>query len=135
MKKIKVLILLITIIILSGCSKKLTCTYQSDIDNNKAVIEFKDEKIISLKEENKKTFDSLDAHIDLYNEEQLETYKILDNIEGVTYDVKEKKNDVITTINVDYNIYNLNNNLIKINKEMTRDQVINIYQSLGYSCK
>lgn len=135
MKKIKVIILLIGIIILSGCSKKLTCTYQSETDNNKIVINFKEDKVISVKEENKKTFDSLDAHIDLYNEEQIETYKVLDNINGVTYDVKEKKNDVITTVNVDYEIYNSNNNLIKINKDMTYDNIINLYQSNGYSCK
>lgn len=89
MKKI---IILIIVLICSGCGKKLTCTYKEDYDDikidNKIVFNFKDNTyneldvmVFNSNESAKDYYNDISDYIEIYNLE-LSDNKIISNISG-----------------------------------------------------
>ena len=136
----KILIIAIIILItLTGCNtNKLECTKEQNSATIKINATFNKENnnIETLKFNQKTIYDKFNAYIDLHYYELKESYSSLDNINGITYDVKENKNDITINLNVDYNkLPNINNILIPIDKnsniEIAKQKLINN----GYTCK
>lgn len=139
MKRIKVVVLfLVTLLLITGCSSNsLKCTKEENNKTSKITVTFnKNNSIKTLNLIEKITYDKLDAHIDLEYYELKEKYSILDNLNGVTYKIKENKNDITITLNVDYTLLeNDNYSLITISKNTDKTTTETNLNSIGYTCK
>ena len=136
MKNIKFVFVILIVFLFSGCSQTLTCTYNSDTENNIVKINFIDDKVAKINVEEVKTYDENDAYVEMFYYEQLNKYNFLEDIDGVKYDIKEKKSTVTTKIEIDFTkIDNLDNKNIKVNNQTSSSDAKNIYGYLGYECK
>ena len=112
MKKI---ILLVVLLLICGCSKKLTCTYEQEYEdisiNNKIVFNFKDntfkqEDVMVFKDSASASsyFKDIDAYIEEYNL-VLEQNKIISHLDG------------------------------QIKLEGTKEEIKQQYETYDYTCK
>ena len=137
--KIKTIIIAsLIILVLTGCSNnKLKCTQKSNSTTTNIIATFsKEGKINTLEFDRKTIYDKFDAYIDIHYYDLKEQYTSLDNIKGITYEVKENKNDITTKLNINYNeLPNIDNRLIPIKRnetiEIAKEKLINE----GYICK
>lgn len=136
-KNYKLLLLFLLILATCGCGNKLICTKETTGEINHLNITFKKAKPENLKWQRTIIFASDDAYIDMSYLELQEYYSQLDNIQGLTYEVKEKdKNDrIIVTIDIDFNIYKENNTFsLPISLDNLKTNKTNLENS-GYKCK
>lgn len=112
MKKI---ILVVLVLLVCGCSKKLTCTYEveyEDIEiNNKIIFNFKDN-----------TYEQKDVMIFEDEEDALKYFK----------DVEEYKKEYNLVLEKNKIISNLNG---EIKLDPTREELKKQYESYNYKCK
>ena len=136
MKRVFKIILIISIgCILSGCSSnQLKCTKTLDNESYNLIVYFSNNKPVTATYEIKYSYDSYDAYIDMKLLELEEEYAKYNNISGLTYEIKEKDNDLYAYFKINYNLYQES----ELNLPVIKDNKINNRTNLelnGYKCK
>jgi len=112
MKKI---ILLVVLLLICGCSKNLTCTYEQEYEdisiNNKIVFNFKDN---TYKQEDIMVFKDEDSALEYYNDVE----EFIDE-----YNLVLQKNKIISELSGD------------IKLDATEEEIKEQYESYDYKCK
>lgn len=139
MKKINYIILILTLIFLTGCEKTtLKCTRKKDNKEDTIILKFDKENttIKNMDFDEKIVYNKLDAHIDLDYYDIKDTYTTFDNLKGITYEVNKNQNDIKIKLNIDFTLTDDDNiPLFTISKNMTKnDAKINL-ENQGYTCK
>lgn len=102
-------------LLVCGCSKKLTCTYELDYEdieiNNKIIFNFKDN---TYKQKDIMTFENEEAATDYFKD--VEEYK-------EEYNLVLEKNKIISNLNGE------------IKLDATREELKKQYESYDYKCK
>ena len=127
----KVLVLLIMLLILTGCTNTLKCNIKIDDYSAKVKIKFKNKKPFSYKFKDIMEFDLLDENINWYYNLKNEEYKSFENYSNI----KKGKDYVSTKINYKFNDNKISDNLLLINKNDKRVEILQKIESLGYKCK
>ena len=111
----KNIILLILVLLVCGCSKKLTCTYEIDYEDvkisNKTVFNFKDN-----------TYEQKDVMLFLDNESASNYYKDIEEYKD-EYNLVLEKNKIISELNGE------------IKLDATKEEIKEQYESYDYKCK
>lgn len=134
MKNIKILLLILIPIILTGCNNTLNCNIKTDNYTSNIKVKFKNNKPIIYKFKDKMFFSKSSINQKDYYKEKYNKYNLL--ILNKNMKLKNKNNYISTKIN-----YNFNKNKIKqennllIQRNYTRKQTLKKIKSLGYTCK
>lgn len=147
MKKLKLLVLVLAVILLTGCDKKMTCTSTSKQSsytieskyeitaNGENVKQVKVTETITSKE--KKKLEDFEKQFKNQYEYNKKTYG------GYTYKVTNSNGKVVSTVTIDYNKFDIKK-FIKDNAAMksytkndkfTLSGAKKLYESTGATCK
>ncbi len=132
-----IIMIILLILITSGCSKSLNCTKENKDKEETLKITFVNNKPSTLKWNITFLFSNTDAYIDMSYLEKEQNYSNFDNIEGIKYTLKkqEHKNNIILDVLVDYSIYN-NDSIIEIPVIINSLENNKTYlENQGYICK
>lgn len=135
MKRIKIVLLLLAPLLLTGCASTLKCEIETSNYNSKVKIKFKEDKPLTYKYKDKMIFtNNLSTDSELYYHTQYSKYSYL-----ITEDIAKVTN-FANKVSVDIN-YNYNENqsqyenLLLITRNDTIKEATKKIENLGYKCK
>ena len=134
MKKIKILLLILITIILTGCTNTLKCNIKTDNYTSNIKVKFKNNKPIIYKFKDKMYFSKSPIDKKEYYKEKYDKYNLL--ILNNNMNLNNKKSYISTKINYNFNKNNIKQeNKLLIKRNYTRKQTLKKIKSLGYTCK
>lgn len=132
--KSKYILLLLIVVLLTGCGNKLKCEIKTNNYNSKLVVAYKSEKPSSYKFEDKMTF-SVDApEAELYYHSKYEEYNTL--LTEKYASIKNRYDGVSMDIKYDFTKdKSAQENILLVQRDDTKEQAKSKLESLGYKCK
>lgn len=136
MKK-KLLILVIFVFLLCGCSNTLVCKKETEKEISKVKIKFKHDMPISLDWKRTLVYQDGDALIELNYYEEKNYYSKYDYTEGFTYEIdkKDRKGKIVINVDVDYSKYDISTDVKLPSIYIDRKQNKFYLENNGYKCK
>lgn len=134
MKRIKILLLLIVPILLTGCANTLKCEIETNNYTSKIKIKFENEEPTIYKFEDKMLFDADTTDTELYYHSKYTEYNDLINSKHAT--IRNHPDNV--TIKIDYNFKENKaegENKLLIKRTDTMKEATKKIESSGYICK
>lgn len=135
--KNKLLIIPILILLLCGCSNKLTCTKKTDHEISKVSLKFKSNVPTSLNWEQKLSYDAGDALIEIDYLDKKENLDKFNNVAGVKYKItkKDRQDKILINVNIDYSLYDISNDLELPVLYSDKTSNKSFLENNGYICK
>ena len=134
MKRIKMLLILIIPIFLTGCSETLKCTIETNNYSSEIKIKFKDDKPTTYKYKDVMSFSATQTDSEIYYHSKYDQYSIL--ISDKYANLRDKANGVYLKINYDFTKDKSNGeNTLLISRNDTQKIALQKIKSSGYTCK
>ena len=134
MKKLKILLLILISIILTGCTNTINCNIKTDNYTSNIKVKFKNNKPIIYKFKDKMTFSKTSLNKEKYYKNKYNKYSNL--ILHKNMKIKTKKNYISTRIKYNFKKnYTKQENKLLIKRDYTKKQTLKKIKSLGYICK
>lgn len=134
MKRIKMILILMIPLLLTGCSSTLKCTIETNNYNSKVKIKFKDDKPITYKYKDEMKFSPTSADAEIYYHTK---YSELSNlISSRNAHIGNNKASITIKVNYDFTKDKSDGegNLL-INRNDTKKEAIKKIESSGFTCK
>ena len=134
MKKIKILLLILISIILTGCTNTLNCSIKTDNYTSSIKVKFKNNKPVTYQFKDKMNFSKSPINKKEYYKEKYNKYNNL--ISNKNMKLKNKKNYISTKLNYNFNKRKIRQeSTLLIKRNYTKKQTLKIIKKLGYICK
>lgn len=134
MKKIKILLLLLVPVLLTGCANTLKCNIETNNYNSTIKIKFKDDKPTTYKYKDEMKFSTNSTEGEFYYHSKYNEYSIL--ISEKYAQLKNNQENISTKINYDFTKDNSKGeNKLLINRKDTIKSATKKIESSGYKCK
>ncbi|MGM9878475.1 MAG: hypothetical protein ACI31R_00370 [Bacilli bacterium] len=134
MKRIKILLLITTLFLLTGCSNTLKCTIETSNYNSSIKINFKDDKPTKYKYKDEMKFSADSADTEIYYHSKYEEYNTLIS-EKHAY-LRNKPDNVTLKITYDFSKdKSEGEDKLLINRDDTIKTATQKIESSGYKCK
>ncbi len=136
MKK-KSIFLLLIVLLLCGCSNKLTCTKKTDNEISKVKVNFKDNRPITLNYKKTLTYAEGDALIEIDYLDEEDYFNKYIGINGLDFKLskKDRQNKIVLDINVDYSLYDISTDFDLPIIYSDKISNTNYLENNGYECK
>ena len=135
MKRIKIVLLLLAPLLLTGCASTLKCEIDTSNYTSKIKIKFEEEKPLTYKYKDEMVFNNnLSTDSELYYHTQYSKYSYL--ISEEVAKVTNFANKVSVDINYNFNVNkSQHENILLISRNDTMKEAIKKIESSGYKCK
>ena len=134
MNRIKIIVFLFTVLLLTGCGNNLKCNIKTNNYTADIKITFEKEKPAEYSFKDKMTFSYEDFNSELYYHNK---YTELSDLITEKYaKVSDNKDNVTIKINYDFSKYNSKGeSKLLIKRSDTKKEALKKIESLGYKCK
>ena len=134
MKRIKMLLILIIPIFLTGCSETLKCTIETNNYKSKIKIKFEKDKPTTYKYKDEMRFSSSSTDAEIYYHSKYDQYSLI--ISDKHANLRDKADGVYLKINYDFTKdKSEGENSLLITRNDTKKTALQKIQSSGYTCK
>jgi len=135
--KYKLLILVLFVFLLCGCSNTLSCVKETDKEISKVNIAFENGMPISLSWKKTLLYADGDASIEMKYLEEKDYYNNFSNVEGLTYEInkKDRQGVIVIDVDVDYSKFDIKTHIYLPGIYIDIDNNRFYLENNGYICK
>ena len=134
MKRIKLGVLLIAIVLLTGCTSKLNCKIDTNNYTSKVVVKFENDKPSTYNFKDKMIFAPLDPNAELYYHSKYDEYGTL--IAEKFARMGNNSDNIILKIKYDFTKNNsAQENKLLVDRNDSKNNAKTKIENLGYKCK
>lgn len=134
MKRIELVVILVAVLLLTGCSNTLKCKIDTNNYTSKVVVKFNNDKPSKYSFRDKMMFSALDPNAEIYYHSKYDEYSTL--IAEKFAKARNNSDNITLKINYDFTKNNsAQENKLLVNRNDSKNDAKTKIESLGYKCK